>query len=333
MKKLLVTLPSLFLIFIIAGFTFKMQHWPGGSIFLLFGLFLSGILYLPLLFIQRIKENKNILTVITNLFGLISSVFIVFGVMFKIQHWPGASMMLIAGSTLLIVPTLILYVVQQLKNKVPFSEYFKMFVAVLCIGVFFLNIGTSVTRSVITSSTKTSFDLLNTNFFTNENNILLIDKLTKNGEPNLNKIHSSTTEMVTQIDEMKKTILSYSGESPESINNPYEINAKDQYDTPTGFLIEQENGKHLYESLIKYKKQLNKICIKHQLNNSVNEKIDRILNLEYQSNPGSGIDSWEKDLFLNTPLIMTFTLLTSIQNQLLMSENIILNEVAKKRNL
>ncbi len=108
--------------------------------------------------------------------------------------------MLIAGSTLLIVPTLILYVVQQLKNQVPFSEYFKMFVAVLCIGVFFLNIGMSVTRSVITSSTKTSFDLLNTNKNTKENNNYLIDKLAKNNVTNLYKLRAKTEHEITQID-------------------------------------------------------------------------------------------------------------------------------------
>ncbi|MGE0635898.1 MAG: hypothetical protein AB7G44_10135 [Bacteroidia bacterium] len=74
----------------LVGTLFKLQHWPGASILLVVGLSSLAMLYFPLGFYFLTNKSEKIVATVSGMFLS----FVPLGIMFKVQHWPGASAML-----------------------------------------------------------------------------------------------------------------------------------------------------------------------------------------------------------------------------------------------
>lgn len=83
------------------GALFKIQHWPGASIMLVLGFFFLCCFFLPssvyVLYTENKSSKKHLLM---QLSGLISSVIFLIGILFKVQHWPGAGILILVGMVL-----------------------------------------------------------------------------------------------------------------------------------------------------------------------------------------------------------------------------------------
>lgn len=96
---------------------FKMNHWAGAGVFMSLGFFLLCIFFLPSAIYVLYKENKG-KRFFLYLFGFLSFFPLMAGVLFKVQHWEGAGVLLTIGfaaTILLFLPTL-LYV--KMKDSV-----------------------------------------------------------------------------------------------------------------------------------------------------------------------------------------------------------------------
>ena len=67
---------------------FKIQHWQGAGILMVLGFFLLCIFFLPSAIYALYKENKG-KRFFLYLFGFLSFLPWIAGVLFKVQHWPG----------------------------------------------------------------------------------------------------------------------------------------------------------------------------------------------------------------------------------------------------
>jgi drug/metabolite transporter (DMT)-like permease len=85
----------------ILGTLFKIQHWPmAGSILTLAAI--SGILFfIPALVISRLSDQENKAKRPAYMLGAAGIVLFVAGMLFKMQHWPLATMFIIIGIILL----------------------------------------------------------------------------------------------------------------------------------------------------------------------------------------------------------------------------------------
>jgi hypothetical protein len=85
----------------ILGTLFKVQHWPiAGSILTLAAL--SGILFfIPALALSRLSDTENKAKRPVYILGAAGSILFVAGLLFKIQHWPLATVFIITGIILL----------------------------------------------------------------------------------------------------------------------------------------------------------------------------------------------------------------------------------------
>ena len=79
---------------------FKLFHWPGGSILITIGMLLIGLVLLPAILINRIKRSNMPPALI--LLGILPLIIIVIGLLCKLQHWPGAGILLSVGCMVLI---------------------------------------------------------------------------------------------------------------------------------------------------------------------------------------------------------------------------------------
>lgn len=98
------------------GLLFKFMYWPGASMMIVVGIVLLSLLFLPLYFTLKIREEKS--TRDKLLVGLTSIICIdiSMAVLFKIMHWPGANMMGLLAVILLALVFLPIYLITGIRN-------------------------------------------------------------------------------------------------------------------------------------------------------------------------------------------------------------------------
>lgn len=93
---------------ILVGAFFKAFHLPGAAVILILGGISFVFFFLPILILIKLKDDETVTDKIVFSGGLLISMAIVTGVIFKIMHWPGANYLMYIGTivfTLLYVPT------------------------------------------------------------------------------------------------------------------------------------------------------------------------------------------------------------------------------------
>lgn len=117
MKKVMLYSGGFSAITFIIGAFFKLMHWPGASVFLLVGIASFCFMFLPLLSVLRVKEQKEtknkIIISIATLFGILISL----ATLFKVMHWPYANMMWIISLGILFFIFLPVYFFTGIRNS------------------------------------------------------------------------------------------------------------------------------------------------------------------------------------------------------------------------
>jgi len=99
---------------------FKISHWPMAGILLFFGALVLSFLFLPSALTVLWKETKNKKKLILFISAFIAGVAFILGMLFKIQHWPGANIAVLAGlvtGAILFVPSLLIQLLSDNEKK------------------------------------------------------------------------------------------------------------------------------------------------------------------------------------------------------------------------
>jgi hypothetical protein len=86
---------------LIFGSLFKIYHWPGASIIITSGFFILCFMFLPSANYTMLKEGKDKRLILLFLSAFLGGSGFFLGILFKIQHWQGTSVLLTAGTVLL----------------------------------------------------------------------------------------------------------------------------------------------------------------------------------------------------------------------------------------
>lgn len=119
MKRIMYGLGVTAPILLIAGAIFKVFHWPGASILITLALFITGMVFLPIFVMVRIRDTRRQdepVPINLYLSGMIFGMIAILGTLFKIQHWPASGIMLtvgLAGTALVFLP---LYASHQIRS-------------------------------------------------------------------------------------------------------------------------------------------------------------------------------------------------------------------------
>ena len=97
MRKIMNVLGVIGSALLLVGSIFKLQHWPGAGASLVLGGAILALGYLPFMLSMSLKQTDKTIGKIRNVVGYLSSTAIVVGIIFKLQHWPGARVMLLGG--------------------------------------------------------------------------------------------------------------------------------------------------------------------------------------------------------------------------------------------
>jgi hypothetical protein len=116
---------------LMAGILFKVQHWPGAGILLTIGIVAIVFLFLPTFLYVKIKdsEKKELNPIL--IVGVVAGMIHIIGLLFKIMHWPGASLLFFVGPMVFVIIFLPWYALKVYKDK----EYVAFEFIFLLVGV------------------------------------------------------------------------------------------------------------------------------------------------------------------------------------------------------
>ncbi len=80
--------------FFIIGTLFKVQHWPGANELLILSMITGVFLFVPALVVNRFSDKDNHSKRPAYVIGAVGLTFYLAGMVCKIQHWPGASILM-----------------------------------------------------------------------------------------------------------------------------------------------------------------------------------------------------------------------------------------------
>ena len=155
MKKFMYVLgiiaPSLLLI----GALLKWQHIPGGGITITLALFLLGAIFIPVYTMVKIRDTRdNKKKVNRSLFitGMITGILFSAAALFKIQHIPGARILLMISTGVALVaflPAMIKNVIREQENQL--QSFLNLVFALTFIGLMFVLISMTVSKEILNS--------------------------------------------------------------------------------------------------------------------------------------------------------------------------------------
>lgn len=104
MRKVMLISGGVLAALLVIAFLLKFFYLPGAAIAMLLGTIMLNFIFLPLFFALKIKENKTLLENIKSGIATLCAMLVNLGLIFKLQVYPGANVLIFAGfGTLLLV--------------------------------------------------------------------------------------------------------------------------------------------------------------------------------------------------------------------------------------
>ncbi|MDF1561143.1 MAG: hypothetical protein P1P83_13205 [Bacteroidales bacterium] len=186
----------------IAGVVFKIQHWPGSGIVLSLALASGTLLFLPALLAAKLKNQDNRSKRMVYILGALGMTAYMAGLLFKIQHWPLATLLLSVGLALIFFVVLPWYTRLTWKSDDHVSSAFiYMVVGALAIVIPSLLISLNVQRNYEGGyfvQQKAQQELIN--YKLSENQAIINNCRDTLLKPALAEINSKTTPLLDLLD-------------------------------------------------------------------------------------------------------------------------------------
>ncbi len=107
MKKTMIVAGAISVITLAFGSLFKVMHWPGANVLLLSGIVFFSLLFLPILFLLKVKEVKTTRDKAVIALSSVVGILFCIATLFTFMHWPGANVMRLLSigiSALILLP-------------------------------------------------------------------------------------------------------------------------------------------------------------------------------------------------------------------------------------
>lgn len=247
MKKSVYISGIVCIITMLLGCMFKVMHWPGASVLLIFSVFLFCFFFLPM----GLKNNYESMP-IKNYKTLHIIAFIVFficimGVLFKVMHWPGASVFLLLGVLLPFVLFFPAYLYSTRdEEKAGNKNFLGIVLGLTFLAVFGVFLALTVSKQVVSSA------VTSVNIYENDANYYYSNKERKN------LISESADDLYNYMNDLKCQLLNTAGEemcsgnTPNANYKPEKIAGLDNRDAVRFVFLSEEGPKgsiHLKEKI------------------------------------------------------------------------------------
>ena len=314
-------LTSTFLL--LAGTIFKLMHWPGANVMFMLGAVILALIYLPLILRHKLKESPNN-EALLHISGFVGLAFTTVGSLFKIMHWPGASILLMVGLGTLafIYVPIYFYKKYQVSANKPIT-FSASLVAMTCLILVFAL--TRVNNSVGYDSGITQIDeQLRNSTKLASNNQALYSLLADNVQAQ--EVQTVANETVEYLESVKATIVATVDQIPiEQARNKrlfYVKNATD-FRTPTELLFNstESNPSNINQMVA----QLNKFetAMMQVYPDDIRAQIATTFPIDTDASFDVDGEQWEwgKYSFYKIPVIGVISNLSKLQSEIRQAEN------------
>lgn len=117
MKNIMLASGAFSAIILSAGILFKFMHWPGAGVLITCGIGLFSLIFLPLLFLLKVKERQQAINRFSIGIGTLCAIGFSLSTLFKIMHWPGANVLGISAIALMVLVFLPVYFFTGIKHS------------------------------------------------------------------------------------------------------------------------------------------------------------------------------------------------------------------------
>ena len=121
--------------FFILGTVFKIQHWSGAGILLLLA-FTGALMFVPALLVTKLRDQENKPKRAAYFAGAVAILLYVTGILFKLQHWQGATLLILSGLIIMFVYAFPAYSLKTWKDEKYITSTFLFMV----IGALLINV-------------------------------------------------------------------------------------------------------------------------------------------------------------------------------------------------
>lgn len=212
MKKLTYIIGIVSAIVILFGSLSKRMHWPLAGIELTLGLIAIVFVFLPLYFVVTYREQSDKKGIIYPVIGYLTIASLLTGVIFRIQHWPGANTVLIIAMAVLIIGFVPLYLVnafQKAKGEKIGLPYIVMLLVALGITSLAINVNMAKEElddyraEAIINKQKTSL----VEERCNQLILFVAENPEVDSADQIKEIHKKANELQTMIDNMLEEMM------------------------------------------------------------------------------------------------------------------------------
>lgn len=282
MKKFIYISGIILINLLLAGVILKMNHWPGAGILLTLSIALMVLMFFPVALLTSYKQQNNQSQLHLYIIAYLTIAIQSLGMLFKIQHWPGASILLFVGLPIPFILFLPFYLRFHNKTKAKSDKNF--------FGIIFFMIYLAIISSLLSlDASKEVYDAfkVQTEELVSQSNALeqksnqyyadLIQNPERKSEiESFERLNTSADNLYKILEDAKKEIILKADES----NNIYISNGIIDYNSLYGLskknisisYINQQEENRIETKLVGFEHAIKNLSDKYELNNVINPK-------------------------------------------------------------
>jgi hypothetical protein len=327
MKNKIYIIGLLSSLLIIAGGILKISHIAGASITLIAGIFTLCIMFLPAAVISSYNDSgKRKPLLYIAVFFTVFADFI--GALFKIMHWPGASILMAIGIVAPIVVFLPVYLFYHYNEEEASQTNFLyiMFLLVYLSGMSAM-LSVNVSKDILT-------DVIRYEKISNLNDYYQLKKEIGSHDEKIAEVKGKTAELLNYINSVKVRLVVYNNkENKAAVNengmvNTFKITNYDSRDATGIIMFGQKEALSVKKRLEDYREYLTDLSNTCELKNELIAL--ELLNTNDIGRAEEQQLSWEQHYFGDLPLIFILQKLTEIENNIIMAETEIITNIGQK---
>ncbi len=321
-------------ILFMAGVLFKVMHWPMSQPLLMLGYLSLLFLLLPILLYVKIKNSESKKDKRIYFLGVVSIIIFGLSSMFKMFHWPGAAVLMLLGSLLLVGVFLPMFTWRriQLEGKIT-GQFIYIIIISMFLVLFTSLLALNVSRDFLNVCVKhADNETLKNNYLENKNSLLLTDIESKTDTLGLTSkaktIKQESDELCEYINEIQIDLISKTEQvdkekASELLNNPRAINKKDNIDFVNILLVGKNGKSKAIEIKAKLNEYKSRIIAESNENAEIVSLLDNLINLSDKTIWEETV-SWERYYFQHYPLIRVIGILNEFKNNVRIAESMAL---------
>ncbi len=328
-------------LFVVVGICFKVLHYPGGSILVVIGTGSFSAIFLFSLAAYRLRNAKSTLEKVAAVLGWFGGSELAIGMLFKVQHWPGAAFTMLFGAVLSAV-FLILHFVNLSKYESG-RKKFGIFDVLIIVtyGMLFFGVNLAMKRNAETQMKIAEYETAfvaerklndaNQELFRN----IYLDTTMQGAYWSLNDLAESTTSILQYINELKRKVVAVSADVAESAADTLPIRylkRLNDFDITTHLMIGNDTAnvvgeaKTLNYALHSYFTNLMNNIPEHS-QKELKSKITQYVPIDFFQKGRDQMVYWELGNFYHKTVLETLTTLTKLQTDILNAEKIVIEQI------